>query len=327
VKFIFFRRLYESFFKLKSSSEFRKSAIYFSASSIAYGIVFVQSFSIAYLSSTDFFGRVTLLISLFSTLYVIYTCGLNAVVIRFYFDNRYSTRLQSFISHISYLWVLFGIIITLLLLILGYTFLEWKKLLPFSYYSEFIPIVLASYFYSSTEIFPSIFIAQEKPFKYAFFLISSRFVIFGLLHVAIFVIGESSFFVAMALLFSGLFMFALNILIIKSFPTFEIDRIHIKEIFMYSFPLMIYALGGIGYSHGYRIIISSSLSFDEQASFTIASQIAMVYYLTAASVITGYYTKVYSALEKQNGDPRAIRFYLKLLFGIGLGVGIIVLPT
>jgi O-antigen/teichoic acid export membrane protein len=297
------------------------------ASSLAYGIVFIQNFSIAYFSSVNFFGEVSLLISLFSTLYIIFTCGLNAVVVRFFFDKKYNEDQKALISNITSLWLIFGVILMLFLLIAGYFTLVWRKILPLNYYSEFIPVVLGAFFYSSTEIFPSIFIAREKPQKYAILLILSRATIFLLLHATIFVVGESSTYVATSLLLSGLVMFAVIAFVVQAIPVFPVNKLYVKEIFAYAFPLMIYALGGIGYSHGYRIIISTWLSYQDLAIFTLASQISLVYYLTASSWLTGFSPKAYMALETHHGNPAAIRFYIKLLLAIGLGLGIVIIPV
>ena len=69
-----------------NSPDLRASVIYITASVVGYGIVFLQNFSLAYFLSVEFFGEITLIISLFSTLYVLFTFGLNAVLQRFYFD-------------------------------------------------------------------------------------------------------------------------------------------------------------------------------------------------------------------------------------------------
>jgi O-antigen/teichoic acid export membrane protein len=147
------------------------------------------------------------------------------------------------------------------------------------------------------------------------------------LHLTVFIFGESSTHAAIALCLSGLFMFVVVAVAAQVFPLIRINRIRLKEIFFYAFPLMIYALGGIGYSHGYRVIISTWLRYDDLAMFTLASQISMVYYLAASSSITGFAPRAYKALEEQQGDPRAIRFYFKILLAIGLGMGVLVVPA
>lgn len=294
---------------------------------MAFGLVFIQNFSLAYFTSIAFFGRLTLLISLFSTLYVLFTCGLNAVVLRFFFDKKYSEDPKGFVSHVASLWLVFGVVLAVFFLIMGYFGLVWKKLIPIEYYGEFVPIVIGSFFYSFMEIFPNIFIAQERPIKYAFCLVASRLIIFMLLHTSVFLFNESTFHVAIALLISGVSLSIGGIFLFRIFPLFPLNRKQIKEIFIYSFPLMVYALGGIGYSHGYRLIISTWLPYRDLALFTLASQIALVYYLTAASCMIGFSPKAYKALETHQGDPKAIKFYIRLLLVIGIGIGIIVIPA
>jgi O-antigen/teichoic acid export membrane protein len=319
-------KLYNYVKKLKSSPELRKSVIYVLSSGLAFGLVFIQNFSIAYFSSITFFGGITLLISLFSTLYVIFTCGLNAVVLRYFFDKKYAENQKEFISHLISIWLIFGGIFVILFLFIGYFIIEEKHLLSLNYHREFIPIVFGAFLYSFVEIFPNIFIAQDKPIKYGLWLISGRLTIFLLLHASIFIFGESTSHVAMVLLLSGFILSSVGFFIFRVFPLSSIDKAQIKEIFIYAFPLMIYGLGGIGYSHGYRVIISTLLSYKELAIFTLTSQIALVFYLTASSCVTGFYPKAYKALEAQQGDPRAIAFYIKLLLVIGLGLVAIIFP-
>lgn len=301
--------------------------MYVAASGLAFGLVFIQNFSLAYFTSINFFGRLTLLISLFSTLYVIFTCGLNAVVLRFFFDKKYTSDPKGFISHIAALWLMFGALLAVLFLATGYFGIVSKKLLAIEYYREFVPIVFASFFYSFVEIFPNLFVAQEKPMKYALCLVTARLTIFTLLHASVLIFNESSFHVALALLLSGLLLNIAGIFLFGILPLSPIRPRQIKEIFVYAFPLMVYALGGIGYSHGYRVIISTWLSYSDLALFSLASQIALVYYLTAASCMNAFSPKAYKALELHHGNPKAIKFYIKLLLVVGLGIGVTVIPA
>jgi O-antigen/teichoic acid export membrane protein len=156
--------------------------------------------------------------------------------------------------------------------------------------------------------------------------VTSRAAVFITLHVVFFLSGESSAYIAYALLLSGVVVLLINGMVFNALPTFKIDKYYLKDIFTYAFPLMIYSLGGIGYSHGYRLIISTSLGYHDLALFTLASQIALVYYLTVSSCTTGFYPKAYKKLEEQQGDPRAIRFYLKILLVLGVGGAIVIVP-
>ena len=169
--------------------------------------------------------------------------------------------------------------------------------------------------------------AQEKPLPYAAWLISTKFSIFLLLHATIYFFGESSRHVAFALFLSGLILFLAVALIFRLQRLSPINKADLNEILKYAFPLMIYALGGIGYSHGYRVIISKWLTYQDLALFTMANQIAMVYYLTAVSCVIGFQPKAYTSLEGQHGHPRAARFYLQILLLTGLGLAILMLPA
>ena len=114
------KKLYDYLLNLRHSAELQKSLVYVAASGVAFGLVFIQNFSLAYFTSIGFFGRITLLISLFSMLYVLFTCGLNAVVLRFFFDKKYSEDPKGFVSHIASLWLVFGVVLTVFFLIMGY---------------------------------------------------------------------------------------------------------------------------------------------------------------------------------------------------------------
>ncbi|MCX8491779.1 MAG: hypothetical protein ORN54_11990, partial [Cyclobacteriaceae bacterium] len=67
---------------MRNSKSYKASIIYLLASFMGYGISFGQNFSFAFFLSVEFFGKTTILISLFSTLYVLFTFGLNSVVLR-----------------------------------------------------------------------------------------------------------------------------------------------------------------------------------------------------------------------------------------------------
>ncbi|MBK7312092.1 MAG: oligosaccharide flippase family protein [Sphingobacteriaceae bacterium] len=312
--------------KLKSSPELKKSLIYVMASAIGYGIVFIQNFSLAYILPISFFGKVSLIISLFSTLYVLFTFGLNAVVLRYYFDKEYKKDKKSLVSHVVVMWFLLGGCLLLVLGLLGYKLVHVDQYLQIDFVKEYLLIVLAAFLYSFSEIFPNLFIVEEKPLKYALFLILSKALMFGLLLVGIFLYGESSFHVSLMLLIVSLVMFLAMVIVFKVFPLTQIKKENVMELLRYAFPLMIYALGGIGYSHGYRVIISGSLNYNDLGLFSLSAQLASVYYLAVSSSITGLYPKAYKRLEESNGHPKMIRFYLRALIYIGLGTIVIILP-
>src|SRR5690606_6955173 len=113
----------------------------------------------------------------------------------------------------------------------------------------------------------------------------------------------------MMLLCSGASVFIVGLFFYPIFPLADFKKAELKSIIKYAFPLMVYALGGIGYSHGYRVIVSNSLSFKDIAVFSMVNQIVMVYYMASSSSVTGLYPKVYKTLESNQGNPRSIRFY------------------
>ena len=310
-----------------NSPDLRNSFIYIAASTIGYGIVFLQNFSLAYFLSIEFFGQITLIISLFSTLYVLFTFGMNAVVQRFYFDKTFSHQKKALLSHVATLWMVLGACLSAVLMIIGYQAFEVRALLKLDYYSEFMPILFGAFFFSFTEIFPNFFVVREKPIYYALWLIISRGTIFIVLHAVVFMSGESSVHVSQGLLLAGGVLALTGAIVFRIFPLQDLKKTHLKGILRYSLPLMIYALGGIGYSHGYRVIISNWLTFEDLGIFSLTNQIALVYYLTAASCITGLYPKAYRALEENDGNPSAIRFYFKLLIFIGAGLMIVIGPA
>jgi O-antigen/teichoic acid export membrane protein len=313
--------------KLKDSPELKKSVIYVVASTIGYGIVFVQNFSLAYLLSISFFGKISLIISLFSTLYVLYTFGLNAVVLRYHFDKKFNTDERKLVSHITAIWFLLGGALTIIFLLLGYKFIAIDHVLQIDFYSEFLFILGAAFFFSFGEIFPNFFIAREKPYHYAAFLIAGKALLFVFLLAGVYFFGESSHHFSLMMLCSSLLLFLVGAVVFKIFPIVRLSVENLKELLVYAFPLMLYALGGIGYSHGYRVIISSTLNPQDLAVFAIAAQLASMYNLAAVSSVTGLYTKAFKRLEESNGHPHAIRFYLRALIYIGIGLLAIVLPA
>lgn len=323
----FIYKLYSLRHQVRNLKFYSASIIYVLASFMGYGISFVQNFSFAFFLSIEFFGKVTILFSLFSTLYVLFTLGLNSVVMRFFFDKKYAASERQFISTIVVIWGFFGLCLCLLLSLLGYFLILQRHFLLIDYYSEFLPILVGSFLFSFIEIFVCFFIVKEEPIKYAIGLVVSRLTIFLLLHASIYLFQESSFHFALSILFSGLAQFVIASIFFKVYPIRKVDKGHVREIVLYSLPLMLYALGGIGYSHGYRIVISSWLSLSNFAVFSFTAQITQIYYLTASSSVTGFYPKAYKALEDSNGQARSINFYFRILLSLGLFLAVCVLPV
>lgn len=322
----FINKLYSLLSQVRNPKLYSASIIYLLASFVGYGISFVQNFSFAFFLSVEFFGKVTILFSLFSTLYILFTLGLNSVVMRFFFDKKYAANERQFVSTIVVIWFFLGLCLCLLLIALGYFLILQRHFLLIDFYSEFLPILFGSFLFSFIEIFICFFIVKEEPLKYAISLVASRLTIFLLLHAAIYFFQESSFHFALSILFSGLTQFVIAFVIFRVYPVGEIDRSHVKEVTLYSLPLMLYALGGIGYSHGYRIVISNWLSLSNFAIFSFTAQVTQIYYLTASSSVTGFYPKAYKALEDSNGQVHSIDFYFRILLFLGLFLAVCVFP-
>lgn len=314
-------------FQLKNSPELRKSFIYIATSAIAYGIVFVQNFTLAFILPTSFFGKLSLIISLFTTLYTVLTFGLNAVALRFYFNKDYEEDPHKLVSHIGTMWVLLSSVLIVVLLVSGYWVLYINHILPIEFLSEFIIVVFAAWLFSFSEIFSNFFIASNRPWKYAVYLVSSKLLLFILLHASVLIIEPTPSLICISLFMYGALLFLAGVLVFKIFPVSKPTSDELKAIFLYSFPLMIYSLGGMGYSHGYRLIISKWLNLEQMAVFSMANQIASAYYLAAASSITGLYPKAYNHLKDSDGNPHSIRFYLKSLIIVGIGFLILIVPV
>lgn len=324
MKFLDYLRI--SLQRIAVSRDLQDSFIYVAASTVGYGIVFLQNFSLAYFLSIEFFGQITLIISIFSTMYVLFTFGMNAVVQRFYFDKAFAQDRKLLLPHIATLWLLLGVSLCILLAIIGYQVVAVHSLIKLDYYKEFLPLLFGAFFFSFTEIFPNFYVVREKPLPYAMWLIGSRATVFIAVHIAIFVFGESAFHVSQLLLFGSLMLAVTGAVTFNVYRIVNLRRSHLRELFLYSVPLMIYALGGIGYSHGYRVIISNWLTYENLGIFTLTNQIALVYYLTAASCITGLYPKAYKTLEEHAGRPSAINFYFRILLYLGLGLMAVIGP-
>ena len=131
-------KLKEDLIKIKQTPELKKSIIYLIATVFSYGIVFIQNFSLAYFLPIPLFGEVSLIISLFSTFYVLYTFGLNAVVLRFHFDKKYHNDRPKLISNILSIWFIMGIILTAILLVMGYMILVVFPHWQLDYFNKYI---------------------------------------------------------------------------------------------------------------------------------------------------------------------------------------------
>jgi O-antigen/teichoic acid export membrane protein len=303
--------------RIKDSREFRTSIVYTMASIMGHGIVFIQNFSLAFFLTKSDYGSLTLLISLFSTLFVIFTLGLNSVALRFVFEAKYQSNAKALTSHLFFVWSICGIPLLAAFGLIGYFGIIEYGILELSFAFQFLPILFGAFLFSFVEIFPSFFIVKHKPLHYAVSLIASRATIFILLHIGLLLFGSSAN-SAWLLLLSGLILCLVGIGVFKIFPFSVPRRADVLPILTYAFPLMLYALGGIGYSHGYRVLIGGLLSPEDLAVFSLTSQISAVFYLTATSSITGLYPIAYEALTNSGGNSATIKFYLKRIFITGV---------
>lgn len=304
--------------------ERRASLIYLVTALVAFGIPFFQNFLVAdQLGKADFDGFV-FFISVFQLAATFYGFGLGTVIQRYYFDKNASR--QSVVSDCFWFWSICSAVLLSLFAFAAYICysngIEFDLLtLP-----ELLVTLVSSVFWSFILVFPMVYIVIEKPMSYALQLIGSRLIMFmGVLYVVYFTNQQAGDFVQVYAI-TSVIVFVLSLLIIGVFPLQTISVSRLREIFYFSGPLMLNSLGGLGYNHGYKVIVAGMLAESQLGILHMATTFASGYYLVGSSVLRGFVPRVYKALRSSDGNPSSIVFYEKTIAVVALGCIILFFP-
>jgi O-antigen/teichoic acid export membrane protein len=310
----------------------RSSLVYLGAVVLGYGITILQNFVFAYLVDAEQFGRITVLLTTFLTLNTFFLGGLDSAVIRFHFDRTLFDSRHDLLAHLALLWFLYGIGMSLLVVGVGYVVIERMGLLPLHFFPDYVMLVAGAWLFSFAAVFQNTYIATKEPWRYGFVLVSSRTILFAGLYLWLArdpdALGGMCFGAALAAAVAALV--AAGMLRIRTQGKLRLSKV--LRLLPYTVPLAGNTIGVLGFSNGYKVIISTSLPLRDLAMFHIASQFSTGFYMVSSSLLNGFTARVYRALEVTRGHRSSIRFYVRtilwtgvLVFGAGIPCAIVVL--
>ncbi|MBI5482357.1 MAG: oligosaccharide flippase family protein [Deltaproteobacteria bacterium] len=309
------------------ANEARSSVVFLAVIVVGFGITTLQNFYFAYVTDEHLFGEITLLLATFLTLNTLFLAGLESAIIRFYFDRDAFASRSSLLSHLAAFWAVSAGLLLVPLLAGGYLVLQVYHLVPLRFFPDYVVITVGSLCFSFVGVFQNVYIASKEPWNYGLLLIVSRLLLFVGLAVALPAAGGSTTMMCVGALAAALLSMVVSIPVLRLFPLAAVDPKRVLRLASYTVPLGLNSLGGLGFSHGYKVILASSLTFRDLGLYNIATQFSSAFYLVASSLLNAYTARAYSALEQDGGRRRAIRFYLVVVVAIGLLIGVVSIPA
>ena len=255
----------------KFSTESRDSIFYLFFSVIGYGISFVQNFLFAWLVSISFYGEITLVYSIFTLSMAIFMFGFGSAVSRFYFSEDLF-NIKSLTTHVSFAWLIISLLIIIIGSMIIYGIFSIFDIEKVSLKNVFL-LFFGGFFYSYFELFSTIFPAQQKPFKFGLYLIFNRSILFLIILLSILLFPNNIEAISYGYFFGGIIIFLAGIISFYKHYEYNISKEKLKLIIKFSSPLAINTIGNLGFSQGFKILISPFISFAELGIFDLASKI------------------------------------------------------
>jgi len=290
---------------------------------LSFAITFVQNFIFAAILERELFGKIFLLSSLFSVFSYLFVFGLDTAVFKFYYDPKFENK-KELRGSIFFAWLVLSIGLLIVVMIVGYVVIQQLGYDLIKFDLGYLLLAVSGMMFSFFLICQQYFVASKQIGLYALVSLGVRLIllIFNLGALLLFH-GDLDFFVY------SYFIATCSIFIILLFyldipRSSKINKGSIRDIFSFSFPLVINALLAIGFTNGYRVLISAILSFSGLALFGIISQIASAYYIGISSLLLPHNPAAYQYLQERNSLTKEVPKYKKKCVQLG-SVGFIVI--
>jgi O-antigen/teichoic acid export membrane protein len=284
---------------------------------LGFGITFIQNFIFAAILDKVSFGKIFLISTLFSTFTYLSVFGLDTTIFKYYFDDKFPNK-QDLRLTIFFSWLLLATGLFTLLLLVGHIFIYYLEFNLLQFTSEYIPLLASGILFSFFLVFQQFFIASRNLLFYFLTSFGVRAVLLVFNLGAIWIFGSSvksfvtSYFIATIILFAVA-------IVGHGFLRRKANAGLVREIFSFSSPLILNGLISISFTNGYRIIVSSLISFADLAVFGIISQIASAYYIGITSLILPRNSEAFQYLQNNaNEKKREVPFFKARLLQYGL---------
>ena len=250
-----------------------------------------------YLSPSQY-GIIESMIVFSTILTIIFSFATERSMFRIYYDYKKKDDKKKFIGNTT---ILIAISATFFL---GLIFLLHKPIskiyseVPFNPY--FIYAILTAYATTFAYIPQTLFQVKEKAF--AFFIISIIAFLLEILLTIYFVIiiKEEALGLLKAKLIANVLMLPLYLYIIKQESSFQLDRAIIKNIFLFSLPMMPILLTSWVMNMSNRVFIENYFTLREVGIFSMASKLSSVATILLGALFTAYNPMFYRLADDEN---------------------------
>jgi len=286
---------------------------------LGFGITFLQNFFFAAILDKESFGKIFLITTLFSTFSYLSVFGLDTTIFKYYFDKKFEKKYDLQIA-IFYTWLLLSSGLLIILLPLGYILINYFQFDLLEFNSQYILLVISGVLFSFFLIYQQYFVASKQLSSYflSSFGVRAVLLIFNLGSIWIF--GPSVDFFIKSYFVSTLILFLLSVYSLGFFKIRQPEgKNSLREILLFSTPLIFNGLISISFTNGYRILLSTLIPFGSLAVFGIISQISSAYYIGLSSLVLPHNASAYQYLQDVGKDSaRKIPFYRRKLIKLGL---------
>lgn len=276
-----------------------------------------------YLSPTQY-GIIESMVVFSTILTVIFSFATERSMFRIYYDYKDEKERKKFVGNTTILITISATFFLGLIFLLHKPISKIYSEIPFNPY--FLYAILTAYATTFAYIPQTLFQVKEKAF--AFFIISIIVFLLEILLTIHFVIiiKEEALGLLKAKLIANVLMLPLYLYIIKRESSFQIDRAIIKNIFLFSLPMMPILLTSWVMNMSNRIFIENYFTLQEVGIFSMASKLSSVVTILLGALFTAYNPMFYrlASNEDQLMAKNKIQELNQLLVGAILMVSFVV---
>ena len=276
-----------------------------------------------YLSPTQY-GIIESMVVFSTILTVIFSFATERSMFRIYYDYKDEKERKKFVGNTTILITISATFFLGLIFLLHKPISKIYSEIPFNPY--FLYAILTAYATTFAYIPQTLFQVKEKAF--AFFIISIIVFLLEILLTIHFVIiiKEEALGLLKAKLIANVLMLPLYLYIIKRESSFQIDRAIIKNIFLFSLPMMPILLTSWVMNMSNRIFIENYFTLQEVGIFSMASKLSSVVTILLGALFTAYNPMFYrlASNEDQLMAKNKIQKLNQLLVGAILMVSFVV---
>lgn len=250
-----------------------------------------------YLSPTQY-GIIESMVVFSTMLTVVLSFGTERSMFRIYYDYKEEIEKKRLVGNITILVMISSAFFLALTFILHEFISKIYSEIPFEPY--FVYAILIAYATSFAYIPQTLFQVKENAF--AFFITSILSFLLEILLTIYFLIirKEEAIGLLKAKLIANAFMFPFYVYVIKRESIFRLDRVIIKNIFLFSLPMMPILLTSWVMNMSNRVFIENYFTLREVGIFSMASKLSSVATILLGALFTAYNPMFYRLASNED---------------------------